>query len=152
MRFGTTFPNVSDVAARDGEHQHTFKARPRNVLSLRTRASVTRLGSLNSTYANLPYRISHPSLAGGKRVCMSRNKGEIVVQNEQQKAKLLNPPLWMTRELVQQDRDAIDRSRTGREVCLNLFGRRTVVDVADEDAAGINVLSVFAHAALLSGL
>lgn len=45
------------------ENIHTLRFLPRNMLSFRTRAWPTRLGSVNSTYAYLHHSISDPSLA-----------------------------------------------------------------------------------------
>ena len=50
----------------------------------------------------------------------------------------------MTCEFVEQDRHAVDTA-AGLEMCLDFLGRSAIVDVADEDAARIDVLSVFAN-------
>lgn len=56
--------------------------------------------------------------------------------------------LGVTGELVEKNGDAVDVA-AALEVGLNLFWRGAVVDVADKDAARINVLLVFAQAFLL---
>jgi hypothetical protein len=52
-------------------------------------------------------------------------------------------PFGMSRVFVQKDCDAIDGA-TALEVVLNLLGRCAVIDIANEDTAGIDVLSTLA--------
>lgn len=61
---------------------------------------------------------------------------------------LLNPPLWMTREFVQENSDAIDGPGPACKVLLDFFWSGAVIHVADEDAARVNVLPVFSGTAL----
>lgn len=57
-------------------------------------------------------------------------------------------PFRLTGELIEQDRDAVDRPRA-LEMRLDLLGRRAVVDVPDEDTSRVDVLSVLAEVVTL---
>lgn len=56
---------------------------------------------------------------------------------------ILNIPLWMTREFVQEDCYSIDGAGAVVEVCLNLFWGCAVVDVAYEDGSSVDIFTVF---------
>ena len=53
-------------------------------------------------------------------------------------------PLRLAGEFVQKNSDTIDGSGA-LEVSLNLLGRSAIVDIPNEDASSINVLTVFAE-------
>lgn len=56
-------------------------------------------------------------------------------------------PFRVTSELVKENGDAIDGT-AGLEMSLDFFWRSAVIDVADEDAARINVFFALAHTTL----
>lgn len=86
---------------------------PLNSDSLRTMALPTKEASANSTYANL-------AIDDGEQVAQSVNNSIAALYLSG------NSPLWMPRELVAENGDAIDVAAT-LEMLLNLFWRRSVV-------------------------
>lgn len=58
----------------------------------------------------------------------------------------------MPSELIQQDGDSVDSVGAARKVVLDLFWCSAIVDVADEDAARVNVFAVFTLEAIGGGV
>lgn len=60
-------------------------------------------------------------------------------------AIIQNVPLRLAGEFIQQDRNAVYRA-AALEMCLDLLGRSSVIDITDENTPGIDLFLVFCQA------
>lgn len=60
----------------------------------------------------------------------------------------LDVPFWLSRKLIQQNGDPVDRA-TALEMCLYLLGGSRVVNIANKDAATVDILLIFCELLVL---
>jgi len=82
--------------------------------------------------------------SGGFRCVPVRLSFAIEHTHEGSEEMWSDEPLWMPREFVQEDGDTVDGSTT-LEMGLDVFGGGHVVDVANEDAARVDIFFIVAE-------